>query len=84
MTERGQSTMLRIGRQAGGDDVVDCAAAVPAASAFGFDPGDFRITTRDVSIDAGGSSAEAGCNYGAFLLERTEEGWRVDAPWCVT
>jgi hypothetical protein len=83
MTEKGQRTMLRIGRQADGL-VSDCAAAVPAASAFGFDPGDFRVTTADVKIGPRGSSAEAECDYGALLLERTDEGWRVEAPWCVT
>ena len=30
------------------------------------------------------SSAEAKCDYGAFLLELTDEGWRVNSPWCVT
>jgi hypothetical protein len=80
MTERGQEVMLRIGRQTGGE-VADCAAAVPAAAGVGFDPGDYRITPKDVS--AGAEGAEARCDDGgAFLLERTEEGWRVNTPWC--
>jgi hypothetical protein len=85
MTVRGQRTMLRIGRQAGGEEVADCAAAVPAASALGFDPGDYRIAAAEVAISGSTDmSAEAKCAYGAFLLEHTDEGWRVNAPWCVT
>ncbi|HET6831222.1 MAG TPA: hypothetical protein VFH44_07715 [Solirubrobacterales bacterium] len=85
MTERGQRVMLQIGRQAGGEEVADCAAAVPAASSFGFDPGDYRVTAAEVAISGNPpSSAEANCDYGAFQLERTDEGWRVNAPWCVT
>jgi hypothetical protein len=81
MTEGGQDVMLRVGRQAGGQDVADCAAAVPAAESAGYDPGDFRITPGDVAID--GDAAEARCDLdGAFMLERTGEGWRVDVPYC--
>jgi hypothetical protein len=81
MTERGQRVMLRIGRQAGGQDVADCAAAVPAAESAGYDPGDFRIKPADVS--AGAEGAEADCDLeGAFILERTDDGWRVDVPFC--
>lgn len=81
MSDAGQRIMLRIGRQAGGTDVADCAAAVPAAASFGFDPGDYRIAPADVS--AGAEGAEAGCDdYGAFILSRTDGGWRVDTPWC--
>src|SRR6185312_15207235 len=49
MTEGGQDVMLRVGRQAGGQDVADCAAAVPAAESAGYDPGDSgspRATSR--------------------------------------
>jgi len=81
MTEAGQDVMLRVGRQAGGPDISDCAAAVPAAESAGYDPGDFRITPGDVAID--GDAAEAKCDLdGAFMLERTDEGWRVDVPHC--
>ena len=83
MTERGREVMLRFGRQAGGDEIEDCAAAVPAAASLGFDPGDYRIAPSDVSVDADGAGAEAKCDYGAFILERTEDGWRIDMPWCV-
>jgi hypothetical protein len=85
MTERGQQLMIRFGRQAGGEEIADCAAAVPAASALGFDPGDYRVTAAEVAISGNPpTSAEAKCDYGAFPLERTDEGWRVNAPWCVT
>ncbi len=81
MTEGGQDEMLRVGRQAGGPDISDCAAAVPAAESAGYDPGDFRITPGDVAID--GDAAEAKCDLGgAFMLARTGEGWRVDVPHC--
>ena len=81
MTEAGQDVMLRVGRQAGGPDISDCAAAVPAAESAGYDPGDFRITLGDVAID--GDAAEAKCDLdGAFMLERTDGGWRVDVPHC--
>jgi hypothetical protein len=82
MTEKGQRVMLRIGRQTGGE-VADCAAAVPAAAGLGFDPGDYRITAAQVELSGNPpSSAEAKCDYGAFLLAHTEEGWRVNTPWC--
>jgi hypothetical protein len=81
MTKAGQDAMLRVGRQAGGPDVADCAAAVPAAESAGYDPGDFRITPGDVTID--GDAAEAKCDLdGAFMLERTDESWRVGVPYC--
>ena len=84
MTEKGRRIMLRVGRQAGGADVGDCAAAVPVAEAAGYDPGDFRITVGDVSIPADSPDhAEATCDLdGAFLLDRTEAGWRVAVPFC--
>lgn len=81
MTGHGQQVMLRIGRQAAGQDVGDCPAAVPAAGSAGYDPGDFRIRPADVS--AGAEGAEADCDLeGAFILVRTDEGWRVDVPFC--
>ncbi len=81
MTEHGQEAMLEMGRQAATGPVDDCVAAVPAAQAAGFDPGDFRITEGDVSV--GAEDAEARCDLsGSFILTRTEEGWRVDVPYC--
>lgn len=86
MTEQGRRVIVRIGRQAatGPDPVDDCAAAVPAAAAVGYDPGDYRVTVRDVSIEPGPDHAQANCEFrGVFLLERTDGAWRVDIPYCV-
>ncbi len=85
MTEQGQQRMVRIGRQAGGEEVTTCTAAVPAVEAAGFDPGDFRVTTRDVFLkDDNPSIGQANCDLrGAFLVVRTDAGWRVDVPACV-
>lgn len=84
MTEEGQQVMLKVGRQVGGADVADCAAAVPVAEALGYDPGDFSIKVADVSISGDSpDSAEATCDLdGAFLLDRTDAGWRVAVPFC--
>ncbi|MEZ5075341.1 MAG: hypothetical protein R2691_10980 [Solirubrobacterales bacterium] len=83
MTERGQRRMVRIGRQVSAG-VDTCAAAVPAVAGFGYDPGDFRVSVRDVSIGPGPDHAQANCELrGGFLLERSAAGWRVDAPACV-
>jgi hypothetical protein len=85
MTERGQRQMVRFGRQAAGTDAIDtCAEAVPAAMDAGYDPGDFRVTVGDVSIEPGPDEAQANCEFrGGFLLERTDAGWRVNFPYCV-
>ncbi len=81
MTDAGQALMLEMGRQAGGDEVTGCEAAVPAVEAIGFDPGDFRVKPADVS--AGAEGAEANCDLqGAFILTWTDAGWRVDVPYC--
>lgn len=84
MTEGGQRIMLGVGRQAAGSGIGDCAAAVPAAESIGYDPGDFRVTVGDVSIPADSPNrAEAACDLGgAFLLERSDAGWRVGTPFC--
>jgi len=84
MTDRGRQIMLRVGRQAGGPEIADCAAAVPVAEAAGYDPGDYRITVGDVSIPARSRDrAEATCDLdGAFQLDRTDVGWRVATPFC--
>jgi hypothetical protein len=85
MTEEGQRVMLAAGRQAatGPEPVDDCEAAVPAAEAAGFDPGDFRVTVGDVVVGSRGTAAEARCDLGgAFILERTDAGWRVATPFC--
>jgi hypothetical protein len=85
MSEQGQQRMVRIGRQVGGDAVTGCIDAVPAVEATGFDPGDFRVTTRDVFLDEENPDrGQANCDLrGAFLVVRTEAGWRVDVPACV-
>jgi len=83
MTERGQRRMLAAGRQAasGAEPVDGCEAAVPVVEAAGFDPGDFRITPGDVSVDR--AYADAACDLGgSFILTRTDAGWRVDSPYC--
>jgi hypothetical protein len=85
MTEKGQRVMLAAGRQAatGPEPVDDCEAAVPAAEAAGFDPGDFRVTVGDVSVGRNGRQAEAECDLGgAFILNRTDAGWRAATPFC--
>jgi hypothetical protein len=85
MTELGQQRMVRIGRQVGGEEVTTCTAAVPAVEATGFDPGDFRVTPNDVSLDEENlDQGQANCDLrGAFLVVRTEVGWRVSAPACI-
>ena len=85
MSELGQERMVRIGRQVGGEGVTTCTAAVPAVEATGFDPGDFRVTPSDVFLDEENpDQASANCDLrGAFLVERTDAGWRVSAPACV-
>ena len=81
MTESGQAAMVRIGRQAAGDEVTGCEAAVPAAEAVGFDPGDFRVKVGDVAV--AGDTASARCDLdGEFPLVRSDAGWRVDVPYC--
>ena len=86
MTDRGQRAFIRIGGQVPGSEGVDsCQAAAPALAGSGYDPGDYRITLRDVSIDSENPDrAQANCDLrGAFLLLRTADGWRVSAPFCV-
>jgi len=83
MTGRGQRRMLRFGRQVSAG-VDTCEAAVPAVAGSGYDPGDFRVTVRDVAIEPGHDRAQANCEFrGGYLLVRTAAGWRVDAPACV-
>lgn len=85
MTERGQRVMVRFGRQAAGAGAIaSCADAVPAAADAGYDPGDFRVTVGDVSVEPGPDEAQVNCEFrGAFVLARTDAGWRVDIPYCV-
>ena len=85
MTELGQQRMIRIGRQVGGEGVTTCIDAVPAVEATGFDPGDFRVTPKDVFLDEENpDQGQANCDLrGAFLVVRTEAGWRVSAPACI-
>ena len=66
----------------GSDPVDTCEAAVPAAQAAGYDPGDLRVRVRDVKVS--GDEATARCDLGgSFALVRTEAGWRVSAPACI-
>ena len=85
MSELGQQRMVRIGRQVGGEELTTCTAAVPAVEGTGFDPGDFRVTPNDVFLDEENpDQGQANCDLrGAFLVVRTEAGWRVSAPACI-
>ncbi len=87
MTERGQQAMLRVGAPGPGQRGRRRAAppAVPAPSRLGYDPGDFRITLGDVSIDPATPTVprRTATSDGAFLLMRTDDGWRVDMPFCI-
>jgi hypothetical protein len=84
MTEKGQRAMVRFGGQVLGAEAVDsCEEAVPAAADAGYDPGDFRMTVRDVSFGPKADEAWANCEFrGGFQLLRTEAGWRVNIPYC--
>jgi hypothetical protein len=86
MTDRGQQAFIRIGGQVPGSEGIDsCEAVAPALAGYGYDPGDYRITSGDASIDPEDPDrAQANCDLrGAFLLLRTADGWRVSIPFCV-
>jgi hypothetical protein len=84
MTDRGQQAMIRFGRQVFDTEGVDsCEQAVPVVADAGYDPGDFRVTVRDVSIEPGTDRAQVNCEFrGGFLLLHTSDGWRVNIPYC--
>lgn len=85
MTERGQRALVRaVGTVPGVTGTEICADAVPILAENGYDPGDFRMLPGDVSPDPDNRDHMwAQCDLrGAFLALGTDDGWRVDIPFC--
>ena len=84
MTEEGQRDHAQDGppgRRGGDRRLRRCGSDLP--SPIGFDPGDFRITAGERDRPRRQTAPRpTAISSGAFLLARTDDGWRVDVPFC--
>lgn len=83
LSDQGQEILIRVTSRAGDAEVDSCEEAVAAVGETEFSPGIVDPAPENVILHEDGS-AELDCRHrGAFLLNHTEDGWRIGAPYCV-
>ena len=89
ISERGQEVLVRIFRDEMPEaDAGSCEEAVETIGEDDLDIGDPQSGIENVTLYRGGGetrdTAQVNCRTrGAFILRRTDDGWRAGAPYCV-
>ncbi len=83
LSDQGQEILIRVTSRAGDAEIDSCEDAVAAVGETEFSTDTVDPAPENVTLYENGS-AELYCRHrGAWLLNHTEDGWRVGAPYCV-
>lgn len=87
ISDPGRDALVKVFREGMPEaGVGSCEEGVEAIGEKGYDTGGVLRTARDVEVyyEDTPDTAQMPCRpRGAFILQRTDEGWRVGAPFCV-